>query len=91
MKKLIVLIALLSSIGCANAYCSPKDGFTEDCNMEDRDYESLGSLKEQLELFSGVNSMIDPMSRGTKVTIDGKEYRCIQHSDDSIECEKYQF
>lgn len=32
MKKLIVLIALLLSIGCANAYCSPKDGFTEDCN-----------------------------------------------------------
>lgn len=89
MKKLIVLIALLLSIGCANAYCSPKDGFTEDCNWEDEDYESLGSLKEQLELFSGVNSMIDPMSMGTKVTIDGKEYRCIQHSDDSIECEKY--
>ena len=30
MKKLLVLIALLSSIGCANAYCSPKDVFTED-------------------------------------------------------------
>lgn len=91
MKKLIVLIALLSSIGNANAYCDPVNGIYDTCDAEDRDYESLGSLKEQLELFSGVNSMIDPMSRGTKVTIDGKEYRCIQHSDDSIECEKYQF
>lgn len=90
MKKLIVLIALLSSIGCANAYCSPKDGFTEDCNWEDEDFAQLGSLEDQLKV-ARVNSMIDPMCRGTKVTIDGKEYRCIQHSDDSIECEKYQF
>lgn len=89
MKNLIVLIALLSSIGNANAYCDPVNGIYDTCDAEDRDYESLGSLKEQLELFSGVNSMIDPMSRGTKVTIDGKEYRCIQRSDDSIECEKY--
>lgn len=88
MKKLIVLIALLSSIGCANAYCSPKDGLTEGCGFAQHDIESLGTLEEQRQTMR-VNSMIDPMSRGTKVTIDGKDYRCIQHSDDSIECEKY--
>lgn len=88
MKKIIVLIALLSSIGCANAYCSPKEGFTEDCDFHQRDIASLGTVEDQRQTMI-VNSMIDPMSRGTKVTIDGKEYRCIQHSDDSIECEKY--
>ena len=88
MKKLIVLIALLSSIGCANAYCPPKDCFTEDCDFHQRDIASLGTVEDQRQTMI-VNSMIDPMSRGTKVTIDGKEYRCIQHSDDSIECEKY--
>lgn len=50
MKNLIVLIALLSSIGNANAYCDPVNGIYDTCDAEDRDYESLGSLKEQLEL-----------------------------------------
>lgn len=88
MKNLTVIMALLSSIGCENAYCSPKDGFTKDCNWEDEDFAQLVSLEEQLKV-ARVNSMIDPMSRGTKITIDGKDYRCIQHSDDSIKSEKY--
>ena len=88
MKNLTVIMALLSSIGCENAYYSPKDGFTKDCNWEDEDFAQLGSLEEQLKV-ARVNSMIDPMSRGTKITIDGKDYRCIQHSDDSIKSEKY--
>lgn len=90
MKKLIVLIAMLLFVSSANAYCSPKDGFTEDCDFHQRDIASLGTVEDQRQTMI-VNSMIDPMSRGTKVTIDGKEYRCIQHSDDSIECENISF
>ena len=86
MKKLIILITMLLFVSSANAYCFAKTG--EGCDFHQKDIASLGTVEEQRQTMI-VNSMIDPMSRGTKVMIDGKEYRCIQHSDDSIECEKY--